>query len=39
VAQLKAKETNYNDVIAYITGIKGDTAAAEELDEEEEVVS
>jgi D-xylose transport system ATP-binding protein len=39
VAQLKAKETNYNDVVAYITGIKGDTAAAEEVDEEEEVVS
>jgi D-xylose transport system ATP-binding protein len=39
VAQLKAKETNYNDVVAYITGIKGDTAAAEELDEEEEAVS
>ena len=27
VAQLKAKETNYNDVVGYITGIKGDTAA------------
>jgi D-xylose transport system ATP-binding protein len=40
VAQLNAKETNYNDVVAYITGIKGDTAAAEEVDEvEEEVVS
>jgi ABC-type sugar transport system ATPase subunit len=39
VAQLKEKETNYNDVVAYITGIKGDTAAAEEVDEEEEVVS
>ena len=38
VAQLKAKETNYNDVVGYITGIKGDTAAAEEV-EEEEVVS
>jgi len=35
VAQLKAKETNYNDVVAYITGIKGDTAAAEEVDDEE----
>jgi D-xylose transport system ATP-binding protein len=38
VAQLKEKETNYNDVVAYITGIKGDTAAAEEVDEEEEEV-
>ena len=38
VAQLKAKETNYNDVVAYITGIKGDTAAAEEVDDEEEVL-
>ena len=38
VAQLSAKETNYNDVVAYITGIKGDTSAAEEV-EEEEVVS
>src|SRR6476619_7461833 len=36
VAQLKTSETNYNDVVAYITGIKGDTAAAEEVDEEEE---
>ena len=35
VAQLKAKETSYNDVVAYITGIKGDTSAAEEVDEEE----
>jgi D-xylose transport system ATP-binding protein len=44
VAQLKAKETNYNDVVAYITGIKGDTSAAEaeaaaEAAEEEEAVS
>jgi D-xylose transport system ATP-binding protein len=39
VAQLKTSETNYNEVVAYITGIKGDTAAAEEVDEEEEVVS
>jgi D-xylose transport system ATP-binding protein len=39
VAQLKAKETNYNEVVAYITGIKGDTAAAEEVDVEEEAVS
>jgi D-xylose transport system ATP-binding protein len=38
VAQLEAKETNYNDVVAYITGIKGDTAAAEEVDDEEEVL-
>jgi hypothetical protein len=38
VAQLKTSETNYNDVVAYITGIKGDTSAAEEA-EEEEVVS
>ena len=30
VAELNAKETNYNDVVAYITGIKGDTAAVEE---------
>ena len=37
VAQLKTNETNYNDVVAYITGIKGDTAAAEEVDEEEVV--
>jgi hypothetical protein len=36
---LKAKETNYNDVVAFITGIKGDTAAAEELNEEAEAVS
>src|SRR6476660_2442504 len=39
VAQLKTSETNYNDVVAYITGIKGDTAAAEEVDEEEEAFS
>jgi len=39
VAQLETSETNYNEVVAYITGIKGDTAAAEEVDEEEEVVS
>ncbi len=38
VAHLKTSETNYNDVVAYITGIKGDTSAAEEV-EEEEVVS
>jgi D-xylose transport system ATP-binding protein len=38
VAQLSAKETSYNEVVAYITGIKGDTSAAEEV-EEEEVVS
>jgi D-xylose transport system ATP-binding protein len=38
VAELSAKETNYNEVVAYITGIKGDTSAAEEV-EEEEVVS
>jgi D-xylose transport system ATP-binding protein len=38
VAQLKTSETNYNEVVAYITGIKGDTSAAEEV-EEEEVVS
>ena len=37
VAQLDAKQTNYNEVVAYITGIKGDTAAAEEVDEEEVV--
>jgi D-xylose transport system ATP-binding protein len=35
VAQLKASDTNYNDVVAYITGIKTDTA----VEEEEEVVS
>src|SRR5215212_3817302 len=35
VAQLKTSETNYNDVVAYITGIKGDTSAAEEVEEEE----
>jgi D-xylose transport system ATP-binding protein len=39
VAQLDAKETNYNDVVAYITGIKGDTTAAEEEALEEEAVS
>jgi D-xylose transport system ATP-binding protein len=38
VAQLKASETNYNEVVAYITGIKGDTSVAEEI-EEEEVIS
>ena len=38
VAQLKTSETNYNDVVAYITGIKGDTSVAEEA-EEQEVVS
>jgi D-xylose transport system ATP-binding protein len=38
VAQLQTTETNYNEVVAYITGIKGDTSAAEEA-EAEEVVS
>jgi D-xylose transport system ATP-binding protein len=38
VAQLKTSDTNYNEVVAYITGIKGDTSAAEEV-EAEEVVS
>ena len=39
VAQLKTSDTNYNEVVAYITGIKGDTSAAEEAEAEEEVVS
>ena len=34
VAQLDAKETSYNDVIAYITGIKSDTVPVEVLEEE-----
>ena len=34
VAQLDAKETNYNDVVAYITGIKSDTDPVEVLEEE-----
>ena len=38
VAQLTTSETNYDDVVGYITGIKSDTSAAEE-GEEEEVVS
>ena len=33
VAQLDA-ETSYNDVIAYITGIKSDTVPVEVLEEE-----
>jgi D-xylose transport system ATP-binding protein len=31
VAQLDAKATNYNEVVAYITGIKTDTATLEEV--------
>ena len=34
VAQLDAKQTNYNDVVAYITGIKSDTTPVEVLEEE-----
>ena len=34
VAQLETKQTNYNDVVAYITGIKSDTIPVEVLEEE-----
>jgi D-xylose transport system ATP-binding protein len=34
VAQLETKQTNYNDVVAYITGIKSDTVPVEVLEEE-----